>query len=94
MNALASFSDYLLLLYQFYVTDLESSKFLEILVIQKPSMGPCTQRDEPLVCSASDQVYGASPCKVGSLIEIQTAATQKPATSVRRWRVARGTAPS
>jgi len=39
-----------------------------------------------LVCSSADQAKGASPCKVGGLVEIPTAATQnsiqKPATSV------------
>jgi hypothetical protein len=46
------------------------------------SMGCCTQQDEPLVCSTADQAKGASPFKVGGLVEIPTAATQKPATSV------------
>jgi hypothetical protein len=39
-------------------------------------MGRCTPQDEPLVCSSTDQAKGAFPCKVGGLVEIQTAATQ------------------
>ena len=50
----------------------------DAIVIQKPAtsvvsrMECCTPRDLPLVCSSADQAKGASPCKVGSLVETQT----------------------
>ena len=46
---------------------------------QKPAasvwscMGRCTPQDLPLVCSSADQAKGASPCKIGSLVEIPAA---------------------
>jgi hypothetical protein len=42
---------------------------------------PRAQQDEPLVCIYADKAKGASSCKVGSFVEIQTAATQKNSTS-------------
>jgi hypothetical protein len=50
---------------------------------QKPAtgvqarIGRCTQRDEPLICSSADQAKGASPCKVGDLVEIQAQCSNK-----------------